>query len=275
MDDLENDLERALKHVNDTAKAQQDELDELRKNAKEEAMEARLDDLMHRIPHDSPPLKEIPAEKHTSATQQMPPYVNGRAPVIDHDSDIPPVLGRQVQGALDGVQTIAWRGAPGMEVVLRCTEFTSHCPVTGQPDFGELEITYVPDERLIETKSLKMWLASFRDKRAFNEVIVDAIAGYLWDAIEPHHMEVKGTFKPRGGIVPVASAIRTRAPKPKQQKDQRGGNAEEPVMLGSAVPGIDFAPQHRTVVSGLHSSVRAVVPSPFIPDGPQPGRKGT
>jgi len=81
-----------------------------------------------------------------------------------------------------------------------CPEFTSMCPVTGQPDFAALEIRYVPDELCIETKSLKFYLASYRNTRSFNEEIVNRILEDLVEVCAPRCMEVHGEFSPRGGI---------------------------------------------------------------------------
>ncbi|HUF63809.1 MAG TPA: preQ(1) synthase [Verrucomicrobiales bacterium] len=83
---------------------------------------------------------------------------------------------------------------------LDCPEFTSLCPVTGQPDHARLTIRYVPDTRCVETKSLKFYLASFRNHRAFNEEVVNRIADDLLRTCAPRKLEVHGEFAPRGGI---------------------------------------------------------------------------
>ena len=79
-------------------------------------------------------------------------------------------------------------------------EFTSLCPVTGQPDFGRIEITYTPTEVIVETKSLKMYLASYRNEKAFNESVVNNVLKDLVTLLDPETIEVKGTFAQRGGI---------------------------------------------------------------------------
>ena len=79
-------------------------------------------------------------------------------------------------------------------------EFTSMCPVTGQPDFARITIDYVPDELCIETKSLKFYLASFRNTRSFNEEIVNRILEDLVEACAPRKALVHGEFAARGGI---------------------------------------------------------------------------
>ena len=91
---------------------------------------------------------------------------------------------------------------PNREYWIRfgCPEFTSMCPVTGQPDFAEITIDYVPGKVCIETKSLKFYLASFRNTRSFNEEIVNRILDDLVKACRPHRAIVHGQFAARGGI---------------------------------------------------------------------------
>lgn len=83
---------------------------------------------------------------------------------------------------------------------LETAEFASLCPVTGQPDFARLSITYVPAQLCIETKSLKFYLASFRNVPAFNEDIVNRILTDLVRVCTPQRMVVRGSFSARGGI---------------------------------------------------------------------------
>ncbi len=85
-------------------------------------------------------------------------------------------------------------------------EFSSLCPVTGQPDSAHLTIRYIPDQTCLETKSLKFYLASFRNLPAFNEDIVNRILDELSAACSPRRMVVKGRFSPRGGIRLTATA---------------------------------------------------------------------
>ena len=85
-------------------------------------------------------------------------------------------------------------------------EFSSLCPVTGQPDSAHLQIRYVPDEVCVETKSLKFYLASFRNLAAFNEDVVNRILDDLVEACSPRQMSVRGKFSPRGGIRLTAEA---------------------------------------------------------------------
>lgn len=85
-------------------------------------------------------------------------------------------------------------------VVLDCPEFTSLCPITGQPDFGHLVIRYIPDRRMVESKSLKLYLFSFRNHGAFHEDCVNIILDDLNRLMKPRYIEVQGDFNPRGGI---------------------------------------------------------------------------
>lgn len=91
-------------------------------------------------------------------------------------------------------------GASRCEVQLECTEFTSRCPVTKQPDFGSLNIIYTPEGHLVETKSLKLWLWQFRDRACFNEKLCREIAMEFFRQVRPRCVTVKMDFKPRGGI---------------------------------------------------------------------------
>ncbi|MBQ9418703.1 MAG: NADPH-dependent 7-cyano-7-deazaguanine reductase QueF [Bacteroidales bacterium] len=85
-------------------------------------------------------------------------------------------------------------------VQLNCPEFTTLCPITGQPDFAELRIMYIPDRRMVESKSLKLYLFSFRNHGDFHEDCVNIILRDLVALLEPRYLEVVGLFVPRGGI---------------------------------------------------------------------------
>ena len=87
-----------------------------------------------------------------------------------------------------------------------CPEFTSLCPKTGQPDFGTIRISYVPDRLCVELKSLKLYLWSFRDEGAFHEAVTNRICDDLVRALEPRWLEVIGDFAVRGGIHTVVTA---------------------------------------------------------------------
>lgn len=79
-------------------------------------------------------------------------------------------------------------------------EFTALCPVTGQPDFGILVIDYVPNKWLVESKSLKLFLQSFRNHGAFHEDVTVGIGRRLSDLLKPHWLRIGGYFYPRGGM---------------------------------------------------------------------------
>ena len=92
------------------------------------------------------------------------------------------------------------------EIAIRCPEFTSVCPKTGLPDFGEIRITYVPDERCIELKALKYYLVDFRNKGIFYEAVTNQILDDLVAACAPRRMTVVGDFTARGGISTTVTA---------------------------------------------------------------------
>ena len=92
------------------------------------------------------------------------------------------------------------------EIAIHCPEFTSVCPKTGLPDFGEIRITYVPDARCIELKSLKYYMIEFRNKGIFYEQVTNQILDDLVAAIHPRRMTVVGDFSVRGGIKTVVTA---------------------------------------------------------------------
>jgi 7-cyano-7-deazaguanine reductase len=86
------------------------------------------------------------------------------------------------------------------EIAITCPEVTTLCPMTGQPDFGEIRITYVPAERCVELKSLKFYLHGFRNRGIFYEQVTNQILDDLVAACQPRRMTVVGSFTPRGGI---------------------------------------------------------------------------
>ena len=85
-------------------------------------------------------------------------------------------------------------------VTLTSDEFTCLCPITHQPDYATIKIRYVPDKKLVESKSLKLYLTSFRNYGTFHEDVINTIADDLIKLLEPHYLEVEGLFKVRGGI---------------------------------------------------------------------------
>ena len=85
-------------------------------------------------------------------------------------------------------------------VKFNCPEFTSLCPITGQPDFANIVISYVPDMKLVESKSLKLYLFSYRNHGDFHEDVVNVIRNDLIACLDPKYIEVLGRFLPRGGL---------------------------------------------------------------------------
>lgn len=85
-------------------------------------------------------------------------------------------------------------------VPLVCNEFTAICPITGQPDFAKFEIVYVPKVKMVESKSLKLYLFSFRNHGVFHEDVTNRVFNDLWQLMQPKFMRVIGDFSVRGGI---------------------------------------------------------------------------
>jgi 7-cyano-7-deazaguanine reductase len=91
------------------------------------------------------------------------------------------------------------------EIAFDCPEFTCLCPLTGQPDFAHIQIRYVPDRFCVETKSLKLYLWSFRDEGAFHEKVTNQICNDLVAALGPRKLTIEADFLIRGGIRTVVS----------------------------------------------------------------------
>lgn len=98
--------------------------------------------------------------------------------------------------------------SPGRDyqIAIDCPEFTSVCPKTGLPDFGTIHITYVPDARCVELKSLKYYLIEFRNRGIFYESVTNQILDDLVAALQPRRMTVVGDFSVRGGIKTAVTA---------------------------------------------------------------------
>ena len=96
------------------------------------------------------------------------------------------------------------------EIRISCPEFTSVCPMTGLPDFGEIRITYVPDTRCVELKSLKYYLIEFRNRGIFYEAVTNQILDDLVALLAPRTMTVVGDFSVRGGIKTMVTANYSR-----------------------------------------------------------------
>ena len=106
---------------------------------------------------------------------------------------------------------------PGRDytIVHTCPEFTALCPKTGQPDFGTIRISYVPDRLCVELKSLKLYLFGYRSRGIFYEQVTNVILDDLVQAVRPRRMTVEGDFRVRGGISTVVQATY-------QEKRRRG-----------------------------------------------------
>ena len=92
------------------------------------------------------------------------------------------------------------------DIEIRCPEFTSVCPKTGLPDFGEILITYVPDELCLELRALKYYMVEFRNQGIFYEAVTNRILDELVEVCKPRRMTVIGDFSVRGGISTVVTA---------------------------------------------------------------------
>jgi 7-cyano-7-deazaguanine reductase len=95
-------------------------------------------------------------------------------------------------------------------VRLETNEFTAICPMTGQPDFATIRIEYIPNQRVVESKSLKLYFWSFRNEGIFHEHVTNVILDDLVEALDPHWCKVTGEFAVRGGISITVTAEHTR-----------------------------------------------------------------
>jgi len=86
------------------------------------------------------------------------------------------------------------------KVMLETSEFTCLCPMTGQPDFATIRVDYCPDQKVIESKSLKLYFWSYRNEGAFHEHVVNQMMDDLVSVLDPHWLKVTGIFNVRGGI---------------------------------------------------------------------------
>jgi 7-cyano-7-deazaguanine reductase len=119
----------------------------------------------------------------------------------------PSHLGQVSNDPIGELDLIPWRGAD-IAVTLNCSEFNSNCPVTKQPDFANLVIEYVPNDHLIETKSLKLFLRSYKEVLAFNESVIDDLATRINNQLKPKSLVITGEFHIRGGIAVTVTAER-------------------------------------------------------------------
>lgn len=137
------------------------------------------------------------AKKKISRVEELKNFKLGEIQT-DYGSNYNPKLLESFQNKNPG--KIAWTS-------FICTEFTSLCPKTGQPDFAKIFINYIADKKMVESKSLKLYLFSFRNHGDFHEDCVQTICDDIHDSIKPFYIEVVGEFTPRGGIAiyPYAS----------------------------------------------------------------------
>lgn len=92
------------------------------------------------------------------------------------------------------------------EIEITAPEWTAVCPITGQPDFATIRVTYVPDEKCLELKSFKLYMQSFRNRGVFHEAVTNEILDHLVDCCRPRRMRVMGDFNVRGGIHTAVTA---------------------------------------------------------------------
>lgn len=111
-------------------------------------------------------------------------------------------------------------------VSLHTTEFTCLCPKTGQPDFATIHVDYVPDKKVVESKSFKLYLWSYRNEGAFHEHVVNRILDDLQKVLDAHWIRVKGIFNIRGGIGINVEAEHTKTPEAKMLWVNRTSNGE-------------------------------------------------
>lgn len=126
-------------------------------------------------------------------------------PATDHLT----VLGNRIDGALGKNQLETFDTPEGCSAVeFETHEFTSFCPVTHQPDLYKITITFVPDAKCVESKSLKLYLQSFRDTGIFGEAVAATLCNDLYEVLAPKHIKVKAVQQIRGGLQMTAEAIK-------------------------------------------------------------------
>ena len=150
---------------------------------------------------------------------------------------------------------------PGNDYWVRfnCPEFTSLCPITGQPDFAEIRISYIPDVKMVESKSLKLYLFSFRNHGDFHEDCVNIIMKDLIKLMDPKYIEVTGIFTPRGGISiwPYANYGKPGTKYEKLAEQRLSKNADMPAKT---YPQIKALSPYVGMIQ-IRSQVRAIQPT--------------
>jgi 7-cyano-7-deazaguanine reductase len=126
------------------------------------------------------------------------------------------ILGREAQPSKE-LEAFPNR-SPGRYylVTLETDEFTCMCPVTKQPDFATIKVEYVPDEKIVESKSFKLYIWSYRDEGVFHEHVVNTILEDLIKVLAPHYCKVTGEFNVRGGIGITVEAEEVKTPAAKE-----------------------------------------------------------
>jgi len=112
----------------------------------------------------------------------------------------------RVKAALLDAVEYKFTGQQDIDVTIEQPEFTSVCPMTGLPDFGQIIIEYIPNKKIVELKSLKFYLLQYRNVGIFYEHLVNQILNHLVAVVEPKQMKVTGDFTPRGGITTRVTA---------------------------------------------------------------------
>jgi 7-cyano-7-deazaguanine reductase len=113
-------------------------------------------------------------------------------------------------------------------VTLDTDEFTCLCPKTGQPDFATIRVDYVPDQKVVESKSFKLYMWSYRDEGAFHEHVVNRILDDLVDLLDPHWCQVTGIFNIRGGVGITVKTEKTKTPAARLQWNSGLANSTNP-----------------------------------------------
>jgi 7-cyano-7-deazaguanine reductase len=162
--------------------------------------------------------------------QGVPPTRRGRpprySPAMTRYTDRHAASG--VRDPLPSLETWPSQYPGDYEVVVTIPEFTSICPKTGLPDFATLTVTYVPDRRCVELKSLKEYIGAYRSLGIFNENVVNRVLSDLVRALEPRRMAVRGVFTPRGGIQTTVEARFLRTEPPAPTSSARGPRRRSP-----------------------------------------------
>ena len=114
-------------------------------------------------------------------------------------------------------------------VSLHSSEFTCLCPITGQPDFATIHVDYVPDKKVVESKSFKLYLWSYRNEGAFHEHVVNQILDDLQEVVDAHWIRVRGVFNIRGGIDISVESEHTRTVEARKQWEDRPAHIQDEI----------------------------------------------